>query len=131
MAGVERERVAEGSGIKFTKGKDLTRIVIPQYKAGFLRLMSQATELVYGGLGWGDAEMQQLVGALSYAHGNGSLPKLKELNLHSNQIGDAGVSVLAISDWRFARAPITHLVSTATRALCDLQRSLVALRSLE
>ena len=46
MDGVERERVAEGTGIKFTKGKDLTSIVIPQYKAGFLRLMGGAEKLV-------------------------------------------------------------------------------------
>ena len=93
--GVAREEAAEGTGIKFTSGKDRTDVVIPQYEAGFLRLMGEASMLSYASLGWGDEEMVQLAASVAYAHTRGALPLLRELYLYSNAIGDAGVTALA------------------------------------
>ena len=79
--GMQREKNEPGTGIKFTNGKDATEIVIPQYRKGFHRLMSEVTEMAYGGLKWGDNEVQVLARALAYAHASGSLAQLKVSSL--------------------------------------------------
>ena len=93
--GVAREEAAEGTGIKFTSGKDLTDVVIPQYEAGFLRLMGEASELSYGSLGWGDEEMVQLAASVAYAHTRGALGLCTFISLGSNNIGDIGMQVFS------------------------------------
>ena len=93
--GMEVERAEPGTGIKFTNGKDATNVVIPQYEAGFLRLMREASELHYARLGWGDDEAQTLARAFAYAHARDCLANVTTLGLNGNQIGDAGVSALA------------------------------------
>ena len=71
--GVQAEEREPGSGVKFTSGKDLTDVVIPQYKQGFLRLMAGA-KLDYTGLVWGAAEAAKLAAALQYAASEGASP---------------------------------------------------------
>ena len=71
--GVLAEEREPGSGVKFTSGKDLTDVVIPQYKQGFLRLMAGA-KLDYTGLVWGAAEAAKLAAALQYAASEGASP---------------------------------------------------------
>ena len=75
--GVEREEKMAGSGIKFTSGKDLTVVVIPQYQRAFLKLMGSATELMYTHLDWGDEEAARLAAAFQYAHGRGAMAQLQ------------------------------------------------------
>jgi hypothetical protein len=58
--GVRREESEAGTGIKFTSGKDLTEVVIPQYERAFLKLMGAADKLMYTYLGWGDDEIETL-----------------------------------------------------------------------
>ena len=93
--GVAREEAAEGTGIKFTSGKDLTDVVIPQYEAGFLRLMGEASMLSYASLGWGDEEMVQLAASVAYAHTRGALGLCTTIYLGENKIGDVGMQALA------------------------------------
>mmetsp|Transcript_69021 Transcript_69021/g.136807 ORF Transcript_69021/g.136807 Transcript_69021/m.136807 type:complete len:271 (-) Transcript_69021:108-920(-) len=101
LAGVEKEAAKAGSGIKFTSGKDLTDVVIPQYKQSFLRLMGGAETLWYDSLGWGDQEAEALAAALTYVDKH-SEPRLKTLKLHRNQISDTGAAAIAkvLSDTR-------------------------------
>ena len=96
-AGVQKEAESLGSGIKFTSGKDLTEVVIPQYKKGFLRLMGAADTLMYTSLGWGDEEAKDLAAALAVKdeNGRGALPSLTKLYLSENQIGDEGMKAFA------------------------------------
>ena len=75
--GVQAEERQAGSGIKFTSGKDLTDVVIPQYEAGFLRLMMGAT-LDYSNLGWGAEAAEKLASALQYAASKGASPSSLE-----------------------------------------------------
>ncbi|EOD33775.1 hypothetical protein EMIHUDRAFT_229279 [Emiliania huxleyi CCMP1516] len=44
----------------FTNGKDDTPLVKRLYEAAFEEQFGKATELIYNGLGWGDAEAAQL-----------------------------------------------------------------------
>ena len=69
--GIATEAAQPGSGIRFTNGKDLTEVILPQYRSGFLRLMGGVQSLHYRNLGWGDTEVRQLCEALSYVHTHG------------------------------------------------------------
>ena len=93
--GMEDERAAPGTGIKFTNGKDATDVVIPQYAEGFVRLMREASELTYAGLGWGVDEAQTLARAFAYAHTKGALAQVTNLYLNDNKIGNDGLTALA------------------------------------
>ena len=57
--------------------------------------LSDVQSLDCSELGWGDAEMLKLASAIEHAHASGALPKLKELHLNHNQIGDVGMQALA------------------------------------
>ena len=107
--GMEVERAEPGTGIKFTNGKDATNVVIPQYEAGFLRLMREASVLEYAELRWGDDEAQTLARAFAYAHARDCLANVTTLSLGGNQIGDAGVSALAGACAGAALANLTKL----------------------
>ena len=75
----------------FTNGKDDKPLVKRLYEAAFEEQFGKATELNYGGLGWGDAEAAQLAEVLA----SGAAPRLKTLHLPANEIGDEGCKVLA------------------------------------
>ena len=110
-AGVQKEAESLGSGIKFTSGKDLTEVVIPQYKKGFLRLMGAADILMYDELGWGDEEVKILAAALVVKdkNGRGALPSLTELSLRNNSIGDEGMKAFAAAVGSGALPSLTEL----------------------
>ena len=65
VSGVAAEREAVGSGIRFTNGKDLIDIVLPQYEAAFMALMAEATTLDFSSLGWHDDDVARLAVALT------------------------------------------------------------------
>ena len=94
IEGTEREAAVPGSGIRFTSGKDLTEIVIPQYKEGFVRLFGQSLKLVYATLAWGDNEAAALSAALAYAGRVGALDKCESISLDGNMITDIGAGDL-------------------------------------
>ena len=91
---VAKEAAAPGSGIRFTSGKDLTDVVIPQYESGFLRLFGGTSELVYGELDWGDDDATTLAATLAYAVER-RVATVAGLDLGSNAIGSRGVRALA------------------------------------
>ena len=76
---------------RFTNGKDDKPLVAGLYKQAFEEEFGKAEELGYGDLGWGDAEAIQLSKLLA----SGAAPKLKDLDLYGNPIGDEGVKALA------------------------------------
>ena len=92
--GMEDERAAPGTGIRFTNGKDATEVVIPQYAEGFVRLMREASELTYAGLGWGVDEAQTLARAFAYAHTKGALAQVINLYLNDNKLSQRGKDAL-------------------------------------
>lgn len=94
-AGVEQEQACQGSGIKFTSGKDLTEVVIPQYEKGFLRLMSEQTCLSYAQLGWGDAEIKQLMACFAYMKSRKLVVVCQKLLLFDNTFGEVGIRTLS------------------------------------
>ena len=59
----------------FTNGKDDKPLVTELYRASFKARFGQVTELVYAGIGWGDAQVAALVAVLDA----GAAPKLKQL----------------------------------------------------
>ena len=75
----------------FTNGKDDKPLVKRLYEAAFEEQFGKATELIYDDLGWGDAEAAQLAEVLA----SGAAPRLEELDLNSNKIGDEGCKALA------------------------------------
>ena len=75
----------------FTNGKDDKPLVKRLYEAAFEEQFGKATELRYNVLGWGDEEAAQLAEVLA----SGAAPRLKSLELLSNQIGDEGCKALA------------------------------------
>ena len=107
--GVAREEADPGTGIKFTSGNDLTKVVIPQYKNGFLKLMGEATALMYTSLGWGDEAMQQLSSAFMYAHANGSMRNFVDLRLSNNRIGDEGMKAFSAATSSGSLRALTRL----------------------
>ena len=97
--GVEREAAEAGCGIRFADGRDLTEVVIPQYKEGFLQVMSGASELGYAMLSWGDDEMASLVDSLLYLHDEGR-PLPAKVVLFQNSVTDRGALALAEANGR-------------------------------
>merc|ERR1719454_2783081 len=89
--GVELERSNPGEGFKFTNGKDMTDIVLPQYRQGFERLMAQAKKMLYWKLGWEDNDAQALADCFEYLRRRGIAPSLQKLSLHTNKFTDASV----------------------------------------
>uniref|UniRef100_A0A0D3KW40 Uncharacterized protein n=2 Tax=Emiliania huxleyi TaxID=2903 RepID=A0A0D3KW40_EMIH1 len=75
----------------FTNGKDDKPLVKRLYEDAFQEQFGKATELDYKDLGWGDAEAAQLAEVLA----SGAAPRLEELNLSYNTIGDEGCKALA------------------------------------
>ncbi|EOD17978.1 hypothetical protein EMIHUDRAFT_349784 [Emiliania huxleyi CCMP1516] len=75
----------------FTNGKDDKPLVKRLYEAAFKEQFGKAAQLDYGSLGWGDAEAAQLAEVLA----SGAAPRLKELWLNGNKIGDEGCKALA------------------------------------
>ena len=73
----------------FTSKKADLDTVAGLYAAAFERQMSEAVQLFYRGLGWGNAEVGVLAQALRVAQA------LELLNLDGNAIGDAGAAALA------------------------------------
>ena len=70
-----------------------TDIVLPMYRMGFLQAMSDADELYYADMQWGDDEVVQLAQALSYVYQQtGRLPG--KLALWLNKIGHRGAKAL-------------------------------------
>ena len=76
---------------RFTNGKDDKPLVAGLYKQAFEEEFGKAEVLGYDYLGWGDAEAIQISKLLA----SGAAPKLKELALQGNPIGDEGVKALA------------------------------------
>ncbi|EOD17298.1 hypothetical protein EMIHUDRAFT_316356 [Emiliania huxleyi CCMP1516] len=75
----------------FTNGKDDKPLVKRLYEAAFEEQFGKATELIYNSLGWGDAEAAQLAEVLA----SGAAPRLEDLTLNGNKIGDEGWKALA------------------------------------
>ena len=67
--------VDEGS-IKFTNKGDV-EVVARIYERAFLDEMSNAKNLYYPFLGWGDEEIKTLAAALTFAHSKGATANLK------------------------------------------------------
>ena len=85
----------EAGRIKFTAKGDV-EVVGGIYDRSFTEEMAVATELSYGGLGWGDEQLESLAAALTFAHAKGGLRQVKVLYLFDNkEIGDDGVRALA------------------------------------
>ena len=57
--------------------------------------MAAVVALYYTDLGWDDAQMLTLCGALGAAHAGGGLRKLEVLNLAGNKMGDGAMAALA------------------------------------
>jgi len=114
LTGVEKEAAAPGSGIRFTCGKDLTDVILPQYSSAFLRLMGEATELDYSSLGWVDADMDTLTAALTYAATRSALGRLSKLDLYSNELTDEGALKLvdALKQKGFVAPMLKQIVLT-------------------
>ena len=81
--------------VRFTNGKDATTVCIPQYRAGFLRLMGEGGGLSFAGCAWGDAEVRQLVAALAFAHAEGATTQAFALYLDRNRLTAAAIPPLA------------------------------------
>ena len=129
--GVATEEATPGAGIKFTSGKDLTEVIIPQYEKGFLRLLGASEVLEYGHLSFGDQGVKMLLAALAYAEAHGPRLRLLKLAVHDNQISDEGAR--AIELWLTATtAPLQELVlsenqlseaaKASLRRLCEARR---------
>ncbi|EOD15730.1 hypothetical protein EMIHUDRAFT_211351 [Emiliania huxleyi CCMP1516] len=84
----------------FTNGKDDKPLVKRLYEAAFDEQFGKATVLIYN-LGWGDAEAAQLADVLA----SGAAPRLEELWLQQNQIGDEGCKALAAALGKEGAAP--------------------------
>lgn len=73
LDGVAAEAECAGSGIRFTNGKDLLAVCVPQYKQSFLTLLGEAHTLDFASLGWTDADMVEVP-----SHG----PRARRLSPH-------------------------------------------------
>ena len=93
--GMAHEASAPGTGFRFTNGKDATEVCIPQYREAFLRLVRGAVVLSLRRCSWGDEEVEQLCGALAYAHAAGSTTAARTLSLPGNALTDAALAHLA------------------------------------
>ena len=93
--GMAREEAAPGTGFRFTSGKDATKICIPQYREGFLRLMGgRGVLLNFARCGWGDEEVKTLAAALAYAQASRATTQARTLWLSSNKLTDAAMPLL-------------------------------------
>lgn len=92
--GMENEAKKEGTGFRFTNGKDATEICIPQYQEAFLRIMAKGSKLSFDVGAWGDEEVRDLVAALQYAHAEGATSQTRELNICDNNLTDESVPLL-------------------------------------
>ena len=88
---------------RFTSKKGDLPMVIELNTRTILSLFGSVTELSYGNLGWGDAEVAQLCKVLA----SGSLEKVFRLYLGSNNFGDVGVSALADAMGKGSMASVT------------------------
>ena len=75
----------------FTNGKEDYPLVKGLYKDAFEERFGKATKLIYGMLGWGDAEAAQLAEVLA----SGAAPRLETLIITNNEIRDEGCKALA------------------------------------
>ena len=92
--GMAREEAAPGTGFRFTNGKDATKICIPQYREGFLRLMGGGGGLNFDMCGWGDEEVKTLAAALAYAQASRATTQADRLSLSNNKLTDAAMPPL-------------------------------------
>ena len=95
VEGVAAEQISPGSGIKFTSGKDLTDVVIPQYRSGFLHLFKKADLLEFSGLRWGSDGFTQVAASLRYTAEHCPPLALEFLCAVDCQINDVGAQELA------------------------------------
>ena len=87
------EGVRSGS-IKFTNRGD-EEVVANIYEKAFLTELSAARELDFGGLGWADAEVEQLAEAITFYVGKcGPLRNLRRVELRHNAFGSKGAVAL-------------------------------------
>ncbi|CAK0840098.1 unnamed protein product [Prorocentrum cordatum] len=75
----------------FTNGKDDWPRVAELYRLAFAQRFEATEKLNYEGLQWGDEEAQQLAAVLA----SGAAPRLRELCLEGNRVGDEGAARLA------------------------------------
>lgn len=121
-----RAGVGDGS-IKFTANADMEEIVFPRYRDGFLKSFSDATAIVYAGLGWGDAEAAIVAHAITHAHAHGAMADTRFINLSDNQFSSAGFSALAEA---LTVAPLASLerVNMSGSTESDVSPGVVALK---
>ena len=118
-AGMAREASAPGTGFRFTNGKDATTVCIPQYREAFLRLVSGAEGLRYGGRGsWGDDKAAVLCDALLWAHTNGATTQATYLGLLGNHLTDASAARL-VAVLSAGAAPRLETLCLVGNALTD------------
>uniref|UniRef100_A0A0D3JFS2 Uncharacterized protein n=2 Tax=Emiliania huxleyi TaxID=2903 RepID=A0A0D3JFS2_EMIH1 len=99
----------------FTNGKDDKPLVKRLYEAAFEEQFGKATELIYYDLGWGDAEAAQLAEVLA----SGAAPRLEELILDDNKIGDEGCKALAAALGKEGAAPRLETLSLRFNQIGD------------
>ena len=117
--GMKREAVEAGTGFRFTNGKDATTVCIPQYREAFLRLVSGAEGLRYGGRGsWGDDKAAVLCDALLWAHTNGATTQATYLGLLGNHLTDASAARL-VAVLSAGAAPRLETLCLVGNALTD------------
>ena len=75
----------------FTNGRTDRPRVSGLYRDTFAARLGSCTDVYFGGLRWGDAEVEQLAALIAA----GTVPRLEVLALYSNRVGDAGVAALA------------------------------------
>ena len=126
--GMAREEAAPGTGFRFTNGKDATKICIPQYREGFLRLMGGGGALAFDNCGWGDEEVKTLAAALAYAQANGATTQADCLRLGANKLTDAAMPPLVEVIEAGAMPKLTDLYLEDNKLLGDA--GLAALRPL-
>ena len=117
--GMKRDAVEAGTGFRFTNGKDATTVCIPQYREAFLRLVSGAEGLRYGGRGsWGDDKAAVLCDALLWAHTNGATTQATYLGLLGNRLTDASAARL-VAVLSAGAAPRLETLCLVGNALTD------------
>lgn len=75
-------------GLQFTNGAD-RGFVMSKYTQTFQEVLSGTEHITFAGLGWGDAEAQQLRSALPWC------TSVEHVNLAANRIGDSGAHDIA------------------------------------
>ncbi|EOD40575.1 hypothetical protein EMIHUDRAFT_222693 [Emiliania huxleyi CCMP1516] len=96
---------AELESKSFTNGKDDKP----------LEQFGKVTVLIYGDLGWGDAEVAQLAEVLA----SGAAPRLEKLWLNYNQIGDEGCKALAAALGKEGAVPRLETLSLVGNKIGD------------